>query len=201
VDEQLTGDASQRLVREHAALGRAATLVARQPSTAEVFAVVKREAGMLLGARMTGLLRVESPVTAVFAASWSSEGGSLAVEFAGCSTAADSWGRPRASGPGQARGLRRSGWGGRGADAPSRSPVRGSRPDRARRPDRGVLSATWAEGMPIPVGAENRVAEFAELCPTRRQGNGGGNAPPEFARLAHGMHPAFLSNRGLAAAV
>jgi hypothetical protein len=49
------------LVRQHAALERVAALVARQPPTEDVFALVTREAGMLLGARMTALLRVEAP--------------------------------------------------------------------------------------------------------------------------------------------
>jgi GAF domain-containing protein len=40
--------------------GRVATLVARQPSAEDAFAAVTQEAGRVLGARMTALLRVES---------------------------------------------------------------------------------------------------------------------------------------------
>ena len=40
----------EQLVREHAALRRVATLVAREPSPAEVFEAVAREVGTLLGA-------------------------------------------------------------------------------------------------------------------------------------------------------
>jgi hypothetical protein len=70
VAKRITEDALEELVRQHAALQRVAILVARQPSTVEVFAVVTREAGMLLRARMTALLRVESPQTAVIVAGW-----------------------------------------------------------------------------------------------------------------------------------
>jgi len=73
VAKRITEDALEELVRQHAALQRVAILVARQPSTVEVFAVVTREAGMLLRARMTALLRVESPQTAVIVAGWAQD--------------------------------------------------------------------------------------------------------------------------------
>jgi GAF domain-containing protein len=63
--------ALEELVREHAALRRVATLVAREPLPAEVFAAVTREAGTLLGAQRATLLRVASPQWAVVVASWS----------------------------------------------------------------------------------------------------------------------------------
>jgi GAF domain-containing protein len=61
VDAPTPTRAPDDLVREHAALPRVATLVARGPSPAEVFAAVTREAGALLGARRATLLRIESP--------------------------------------------------------------------------------------------------------------------------------------------
>ena len=64
-------DTLQRLVREHDALRRVATVVARGPSMTEAFETVTRETGLLLGARMTGLLRIESPGSAVMVAGWS----------------------------------------------------------------------------------------------------------------------------------
>ncbi len=59
------------LVREHAALRRVATLVARESSRAEIFAAVTRETGELLSAQRTTLLRVESPEWALVVAAWS----------------------------------------------------------------------------------------------------------------------------------
>ena len=67
-----TGQGLEQLVREHAALRRVATLVAREPSPSEVFAAVTRETGELLGAQRTTLLRVASPERAVVMAGWSS---------------------------------------------------------------------------------------------------------------------------------
>ncbi len=66
-----TDPALEELVREHAALRRVATLVARETSPAEVFAAVTREAGELLGAQRTSLLRVESREWARVVAAWS----------------------------------------------------------------------------------------------------------------------------------
>jgi hypothetical protein len=53
--------ASEQIVREHAAMRRVATLVAWQPSTSAVFAAVTGEAGRLLGAQTTNLMRVANP--------------------------------------------------------------------------------------------------------------------------------------------
>jgi GAF domain-containing protein len=66
-----TTEALEELVREHAALRRVATLVARQPPPSAVFSAVTREVGMLLGAQRATLLRVDSPEWAVVAAAWS----------------------------------------------------------------------------------------------------------------------------------
>jgi signal transduction histidine kinase len=66
-----TADAVEQIVREHAAMRRVATLVARQPSPAEVFAAVTEEAGRVLGAQTTNLMRVKTPDLAVIVAGWS----------------------------------------------------------------------------------------------------------------------------------
>ena len=71
MDAATTSRAPEELVREHAALRRVATLVAREPSPSEVFAAVTQEAGVLLGAQRATLLRVESPQWAVVVAGWS----------------------------------------------------------------------------------------------------------------------------------
>jgi GAF domain-containing protein len=67
------GDAEDWLVRQHEALERVATLVARQPPTAEVFEVVTQEACAALDARMSALLRVESPNEGSVIAGWSTD--------------------------------------------------------------------------------------------------------------------------------
>ena len=51
MSEPMTSEGLEELVREHAALRRVATLVARLPSPCEVFAAVRREVGMLVGAQ------------------------------------------------------------------------------------------------------------------------------------------------------
>jgi signal transduction histidine kinase len=129
-----------------------------------VFALVTREAGTLLGARITGLLRVESPETAVFVAGWSQDEASLPIG---------------SRGPLDGRGLM-------GRIVRTRRPVRLEDYDEvgpvvAAQMHRigvrsavagpivigdriwGALSAAWPEGVPLPPGAENRVAAFAEL--------------------------------------
>jgi signal transduction histidine kinase len=66
-----TGQGAEEIIREHAALRRVATLVAQQPSTAEVFAAVTEEAGRVLGVQTANLMRVETPELAVIVAGWS----------------------------------------------------------------------------------------------------------------------------------
>ena len=81
---------SEQIVREHAALRRVATLVAGQPSPAEVFAAVTEEAGRVLGAQTTNLMRVENPRLALIVAGWSEGAAHVAVGSTGCSTGAGS---------------------------------------------------------------------------------------------------------------
>src|SRR4051794_39888027 len=71
MEEPVAGGGLEALVREHAALRRVATLVAREPPSSEVFATVTRETGQLLGAARATLLRVADPEHALVVASWS----------------------------------------------------------------------------------------------------------------------------------
>jgi signal transduction histidine kinase len=264
----MSGHELEQLVREHAALRRVATLVARQPSPTEVFAVVTREAGTLLDARMTGLIRVESPQSAVIVAGWSRDEQSVPVGSRGVLD----------DGRGLVGRILRTGRpvrledfdevGGEVAEQMRRIGVRSAvaGPIVLGGGIWGALSAAWAAGVPMPVGAEDRVAAFAELvayaienAETREQlaasrarlveaadeqrrrvvrdmhdgaqqrlihavmtlqlADSRNDAPPELARLigdalsdtraaidelrelAHGIHPAVLTHRGLAAAI
>jgi PAS domain S-box-containing protein len=72
--EQLT-----RLADEQAALRRVATLVARGPSPAEVFAAVTEEAGRLMGVETTKLIRYEPDETGTVVASWGEHDPGLAL--------------------------------------------------------------------------------------------------------------------------
>jgi signal transduction histidine kinase len=267
VAQRITGDALEQLVRQHAALQRVAILVARQPSTAEVFAVVTREAGMLLGARMTALLRVESPQTAVIAAGWSHDATPVPVGSRGVLDGRGLLGRILRTG--QAVTLEDFDEVGGAVAAEMRSlgvPSAVAGPIVLGGRIWGALSAAWPQGVRMPVGAEDRVAAFAEFvsyaidnAETRDEllasrarlveaadeqrrrvvrdlhdgvqqrlvhavtalqlAHGRDDVPPELARLvgealedtraaidelrelAHGIHPAVLTHRGLAAAV
>jgi signal transduction histidine kinase len=157
---------SDDLVREHAALRRVATLVARETSPAELFAAVTRETGELLGAERTSLLRVESPEWARVVAAWSN-GAAPPV-------------------PVGHRGAIDKGQGILGRMLESPRPVRIEDFDEvggvvaALMRDLGIRSAaggpimlggrlwgavaaTWPDPARMPVGAEDRVAAFAEL--------------------------------------
>jgi signal transduction histidine kinase len=267
VARRITEDALQELVGQHAALQRVAILVARQPPTADVFAVVTREAGMLLGARMTALLRVESPQTAVIVAGWSHDETPVPVGSRGVLDGHGLLGRILRTG--QAVRLEDFDEVGGAVAAEMRSlGVRSAVAGPIVLGGRiwGALSAAWPQRERTPVGAEDRVAAFAELvsyaidnAETRDEllasrarlvkaadeqrrrvvrdlhdgaqqrlihavtilqlAHSRDDAPPELARLvgealedtraaidelrelAHGIHPAVLTHRGLAAAV
>jgi signal transduction histidine kinase len=166
VDAPPTTGALEQLVREHAALRRVATLVAREPSPAEVFAAVTRETGVLLGAERATLLRVESPQWAVVVAGWSD--GTAPPVPVGHRGALDGRGilgqmlrtaRPvriedfDQVGDGPVATLMRDLGIRSGAGGPI---ILGGRVW-------GAVSAVWPEGASMPVGAEDRIAAFAEL--------------------------------------
>jgi signal transduction histidine kinase len=164
VARRITGDALEQLVRQHEALQRVAILVARQPPTAEVFAVVTREAGMLLGARMTALLRVENPETAVIVAGWSRDETRVPVGSRGVLDGRGLIGRILRTGQAirledfdEVGGAVAAEMRGLGVPSAVAGPiVLGGR-------IWGALSAAWPQGERMPTGAEDRVAAFAEL--------------------------------------
>jgi signal transduction histidine kinase len=165
VDATTTSGALEDLVREHAALRRVATLVAREPSPSEVFAAVTREAGVVLGAQRATLLRVASPQWAEVVASWSD--GTAPPVPVGHRGALDGRGilgqMLRTARPvriedfdevgGAVAALMRELGIRSGAGGPI---ILGGRVW-------GALSAVWPEGASMPAGAEDRVAAFAEL--------------------------------------
>jgi signal transduction histidine kinase len=165
VDTPTTSGALEELVREHAALRRVATLVAREPSPAEVFAAVTREAGELLGAQRTTLLRVERPEWAVVVAGWSS--GAAPPVPAGHRAAIDGRGilgrMLRTARPVRIEDFDEVG--GVVAALMRRLGIRSAAAGPIVLGGRlwGALSATWPAGASMPAGAEDRVAAFAEL--------------------------------------
>jgi signal transduction histidine kinase len=166
VDGPVTGRGLEELVREHAALRRVATLVAREPTPAVVFAAVTRETGELLGAQRTTLLRVESPEWARVVAAWSD--GEAPLVPVGHRGAID---------PGRGilgsmlecpRPVRIEDFdevGGAVAALMRDLAIRGAAAGPILLGGRlwGALSATWPDPALMPLGAEDRVAAFAEL--------------------------------------
>ena len=67
-------EALTQLADEQAALRRMATLVAREPSQAEVFGAIAEEIGRLVGAQAIRMLRYEHDKTAVVVATWGVDG-------------------------------------------------------------------------------------------------------------------------------
>jgi signal transduction histidine kinase len=159
-------DASlEELVREHAALRRVATLVAREPPPAEVFEAVAREVGTLLGARRAQLVRVASPEEGIVAASWSD--GTLQPVPVGHRAPLDGRGVLGRM-LGDPRPVRIEDWdeAGGGVAALMRSlGIRSGAAGPIVIGGRvwGAVSAVWSDPAAMPVGAEDRVAEFAQL--------------------------------------
>jgi signal transduction histidine kinase len=157
-------DSSDQIVREHAALRRVATLVAGQPSPAELFAAVTEEAGRVLGAQTTNLMRVANPRLAVIVAGWSEGAAHVAVGSTGVLDGRGlvgkivSTGRPSRVddfdevGGAVAASMRRLGL---------RSGVAGPVVVDGR--IWGALVACSADAEPLPAGTEDRVAAFAQL--------------------------------------
>jgi signal transduction histidine kinase len=165
VDAPTTSGALEELAREQAALRRVATLVAREPSPAEVFAAVTEETGVLLGAQRTTLLRVENPEWARVVAAWSD--GTAPPVPVGHRGALDGRGIL-----GQmlrtARPVRIEDFdvvGGAVAALMRELGIRSAAAGPIILGGRvwGALSAVWPDGGLMPAGAEDRVAAFAEL--------------------------------------
>jgi signal transduction histidine kinase len=165
VDTPATGGALDLLVREHAALRRVATLVARECTPAEIFAAVTQEAGALLGAQRATLLRVASQDSAVVVASWS-DGTEppVPVGHRGPLDGRGILGQMLQT----ARPVRIEDFdetGGTVAALMRRLGIRSGAGGPIILGGRvwGALSAVWSDGASMPVGAEDRVAAFAEL--------------------------------------
>jgi signal transduction histidine kinase len=157
----------QRLVDEHSALRRVATLVAQRASPAEVFEAVIGEVGQLSGADLARLERYEADGTVTGIASWSRDEAQLAVgtRFAleGVSIAAlvRESGRPvrvdsfeRGSGP-IAEEARKLG---------IRSSV--GCPIIVSGNLWGVIAASSTRDAPFPPDTEKQIGEFTELVAT-----------------------------------
>ena len=162
----MSDQALEELVREHAALRRVATLVARDTSPAEVFAAVPRETGELLRAQRSILLRVETPVWARVVARWCigvapavpvgrrdaiDEGRGILGRMLQC---------PR---PVRIEDLDEVG--GVVAELMRELGIRSAAGGPILLGGRlwGAVTATWPDPALMPVGAEDRVAAFAEL--------------------------------------
>jgi signal transduction histidine kinase len=165
VETPPSSGAPDELIREHAALRRVATLVARGPSPQEVFAAVTEEVGVLLGAQRATLLRVESSEWAVVAASWSD--GSAPHVPLGHRGALDGRGilgrMLQTAQPVRIEDFDQVG--GAVAALMRDLGIRSGAGGPIILGDRvwGAVTAVWPAGAPLPAGAEHRVARFAEL--------------------------------------
>ena len=139
--------------------------MARGPSCAEVFAAVTRETGELLGAQRTSLVRVESPERASIVAGWA-RGAAPAVPV-GHTAIIDGRGilgrMLRVAAPVRIEDFDEVG--GAVAALMRRLGIRSAAAGPIILDGRlwGALTASWPAGASMPVGAEDRVAAFAEL--------------------------------------
>ena len=151
-----------RLADEHAALRRVATLVARESSSAEVFAAVAEELGRLLDVAATRLVRYEQGETATIVASW----GRLSLPVGT---------RVPLGGVNVISLVARSG---RPARIDDYAKATGAVADYGRRLNTGcsvgvpivvagrlwgAMMASSPQAVPLPAGTEKRIEEFAEL--------------------------------------
>jgi signal transduction histidine kinase len=160
-------EARLALANEQAALRRVATLVAHEPSPAEVFAAVTEEAGLLLSADVTSMLRYETDGTATVVAVWSEsgvdvrvgtrltvDGENVAALVLRTERPARIDGFPNAAGPFaeffHERGVR--------SCAGTPIVVEGL--------TWGLLIAASLQSEPLPPGTEYRIGEFTELVAT-----------------------------------
>jgi len=155
------------LADEQAALQRVATLVAHGTSPQDVFAAVAEEAGRLLPADLTLISRYETGGSAAVMAAWSQTGAPGAVGRRmpqggrNVTTLVFDTGRParmdsyeNASGPSAADAR------GRGIRSSVGAPI------SVEGHVWGVIIAASTRAKPLPLGAETRLAGFAELAGT-----------------------------------
>ena len=159
-----TADASEQIVREHAAMRRVATLVARHPSPAEVFAAVTEEAGRVLGAQTTNLMRVKTPELAVIVAGWSEGVAHVPVGEHGLLDGRGLVGQILVTGqPSRVEDF--DAVGGHVAAAMKSLGLRSGVAGPVIVDGRiwGALVACSSSTVPLPVGSEDRLAAFAQL--------------------------------------
>jgi signal transduction histidine kinase len=155
-----------RLVEEQAALQRVATLVARGVPPAEVFAAVTAEVAQLVSAEAAALSRYETDGTVTALGGWTSSGGYVHVgtRFALEGTVSGlvyETGRPArinsyAEAPGPAAAAAREmGW---------HSSV--GAPITVEGRLWGALAVVSMSDRPLPLGTEQRLAQFTELAAT-----------------------------------
>ena len=159
-----TAEAATQIVREHAAMQRVATLVARQPSRGEVFAAVTEEAGRVLGAQTTNLMRVKTPELAVIVAGWSEGVAHVPVGEYGMLDGRGLVGQIVETGrPSRVEDF--DAVGGHVAVAMKRLGLRSGVAGPVIVGGRiwGALVACSSNSVPLPAGAEDRIAAFAHL--------------------------------------
>ncbi|MCW2505331.1 MAG: hypothetical protein JWO79_3615 [Actinomycetia bacterium] len=155
------------LVDEQAALRRVATLVAREPSPAEVFATVAEEVGRLLQADVTSMLRYETDGTATVVAGRSElgidipVGTRLPVDGANVAATVFRTGRPArvddlATASGSLADFLRE----LGVRSCAGSPI------AVEGRLWGVMVCASVRSEPVPEGTESRIGEFTELVAT-----------------------------------
>jgi signal transduction histidine kinase len=164
VEARVATDSPEQIAREHEALRRLAILVARQPSTAEVFAAVTEETGRLLGAQTSNLMRVANPELAVIVAGWSEGAAHVPVGSTGKLDGRGMVGKILETG----RPSRVDDFDDVGGDVAKamrslglRSGVAG--PVIVDGRIWGALVVCSAGSEPLPPGTEDRVAAFAQL--------------------------------------
>jgi signal transduction histidine kinase len=164
VEARVATDSPEQIAREHEALRRLAILVARQPSTAEVFAAVTEETGRLLGAQTSNLMRVANPELAVIVAGWSEGAAHVPVGSTGKLDGRGMVGKILETG----RPSRVDNFDDVGGDVAKamrslglRSGVAG--PVIVDGRIWGALVVCSAGSEPLPPGTEDRVAAFAQL--------------------------------------
>ena len=159
-----TAEAATQIVREHAAMQRVATLVARQPARGEVFAAVTEEAGRVLGAQTTNLMRVKTPELAVIVAGWSEGVAHVPVGEYGMLDGRGLVGQIVETGrPSRVEDF--DAVGGHVAVAMKRLGLRSGVAGPVIVGGRiwGALVACSSNSVPLPAGAEDRIAAFAHL--------------------------------------
>ena len=162
----LTDQALEELVREHAALRRVATLVARDTSPAEVFTAVTRETGELLRAQRSTLLRVETPEWARVVAAWSNgEAPPVPVGHRGAIDEGRGILGRMLQCPRPVRIEDFDEVGGVVAELMRELGIRSAAGGPILLGGRlwGAVTATWPDPALMPASAEDRVAAFAEL--------------------------------------